>query len=475
MNIKKYLALFLFLYAGYALSLAQNSDIQGDDKGTVGASSQSSADTTTSSEEGLKKSGWSWGAVPAIAYDSDIGFKYGGVLELWDYGDGSLYPDYENYFYFEWSNTTKGSQIWEFDYDSRVLIPHVRTLVEASYLTERALDFYGFNGYETNYNSLFEDDSEDNDLYISRLYYRQERKLMRLRTDFQGRFLTDKAKWLGGVTFYNIKLDTVDIDRLNEGKDPADMLPAVGGGIYGQYTDWGLIPGSQINGGTSTLFKAGLMFDTRDNEANPMKGIWTEVLLFAAPGFLGSESTGYGKYSITHRQYFTLVPNRLSFVYRLAYQGKLWGDIPTYMMPLILNGGTAKDRDGLGGSKTVRGMLRNRVVGEDYFYGNLEMRWKFLQTVLFNQNIYLALNTFLDFGMITRKYDIENLETLVPGPEYRALFSDAATKPERPHFCFGAGFHIAINENFIIAINNGYAIDENDGDSGLYIGLKWLF
>jgi len=35
------------------------------------------------------KDGWSFGAVPAIAYDSDIGFKYGGLVNFYDYGDGS--------------------------------------------------------------------------------------------------------------------------------------------------------------------------------------------------------------------------------------------------------------------------------------------------------------------------------------------------------------------------------------------------
>jgi outer membrane protein assembly factor BamA len=142
------------------------------------------------------------------------------------------------------------------------------------------------------------------------------------------------------------------------------------------------------------------------------------------------------------------------------------------MLPLILSGGTAKDRDGLGGAKTVRGMMRNRVVGEDYFYGNLELRWKFLQTIILKQNVYMALSTFADFGMTTRKYNLIDPESNVPGPEYRDLFLN--TK-ETPHVCVGAGFHIALNENFIVAVDNGYVINKNDGDSGLYIGLKWLF
>jgi hypothetical protein len=32
-----------------------------------------------------------------------------------------------------------------------------------------------------------------------------------------------------------------------------------------------------------------------------------------------------------------------------------------------------------------------------------------------------------------------------------------------------------MNQNFIIAVDYGIAADERDGDSGLYIGLNYLF
>jgi hypothetical protein len=139
------------------------------------------------------------------------------------------------------------------------------------------------------------------------------------------------------------------------------------------------------------------------------------------------------------------------------------------MLPFILNGGNSLDRDGLGGAKTLRGILRNRIVGEDYFFGNLEFRWKFIQTVIFNQNIYLALNTFSDLGMVTKKYDFDI--SGVP-EESQFLFPD---DKEKLHVSYGAGLHIALNQNFVVAFNFGIAADKRDGDNGLYIGLNWLF
>ncbi len=413
--------------------------------------------------------GWSLGVVPVIAYDSDVGFRFGGVVNFYDFGDGTIYPGYRHSLYFEYSLTTKGSGIAQFLYDSEYLIPRVRISAEASYLTERALDFYGFNGYEALYDSKFEDDSEDNPEYLSRIFYRQERKLLRLRTDFQGRFFSDKFRWLAGVSHYRIQTDTVDIDRLNKGKPEDKKLPAIGGGLYGDYVNWDIIPDDQVYGGNNTFLKAGLVYDTRDNEPNPMRGLWTEIIFHWAPEFMGNGEYAFSKIGITHRQYFTLVPDRLSFVYRLGYQAKLTGNMPYYMLPFFMNGGYSLDRDALGGAKNLRGILRNRIVGEDYLFGNLEFRWIFLKTILWNQNIYLALNTFSDFGMVTGKYQID-----ISGVPEESLFLFPDEK-EKLHISYGAGLHIALNQNFIVAVNFGLATDKSDGKSGLYIGLNWLF
>ncbi len=139
------------------------------------------------------------------------------------------------------------------------------------------------------------------------------------------------------------------------------------------------------------------------------------------------------------------------------------------MLPFVFNTAPSLTRDGLGGAKTMRGILRNRVVGEDFVYGNLELRWKFLRTVIWNQNLYIALAGFLDGGMVTGKYEM-------PAP------TDPGLVPwyylgdkESLHLSYGAGLHFALNENFILSIDYGVASDKRDGDSGLYIGLNFLF
>ncbi|MCK7525245.1 MAG: hypothetical protein MZV64_50385 [Ignavibacteriales bacterium] len=124
-------------------------------------------------KEKIKK-GWTFGALPIVAYDADMGFQYGALAQFFDYGDGTIYPDYRHTFYVEVSRFTKGSGVNQLFYDSKYLIPgNIRITADLDYLTERALDFYGFNGYEANYDQSVTDQESDD--YISRVYYKHER------------------------------------------------------------------------------------------------------------------------------------------------------------------------------------------------------------------------------------------------------------------------------------------------------------
>ena len=413
------------------------------------------------------KTGLTFGALPAIAFDSDIGFKYGALANFYLYGDGSTYPKYLHSFFVEVNRTTKGSGLFQFVYDSEYLIPKIRLTAEASYFTEQALDFYGFNGYKAWYNPDFEDD--ENSSYISRMFYRHDRKVMRFRSDFQGNIIGKKLRWLAGFEFNGFKVGTVDVNKLNKGKKDEDKLPEVDL-LYDKFVQWGAIKEDEKDGGNHGMFKFGLMFDTRDNEPNPMSGIWSDVILLTSPSLI-SNRKGYTKIAITHRQYFTLVNEVLNLAVRLSYQPKIGGTMPFYALPFAYNTSTNIARDGLGGAKTMRGILRNRVVGEDIFYGNVELRWKFLQFTGKN-HLYFAFSPFMDFGQVTRDYPF----SWVVSPDLEAgYWFEYKAEKEKLHISYGAGISGALNHNFIAHVNYGRAADKRDGTSGLYIGLNYLF
>jgi outer membrane protein assembly factor BamA len=202
-----------------------------------------------------------------------------------------------------------------------------------------------------------------------------------------------------------------------------------------------------------------------------MKGLWTEAGVEVSAPFLGS-SNSFGKLYITHRQYFTLIENDLSFAYRLGYQTTLFGETPFYyqsqLIVSVLRGATS---EGLGGSRTIRGVLRNRVIGDGFFYGNAELRYKAVRFNFINQAFYIGVNGFADFGTITNK--IEFTQPTLTGDYNTGDFfnSDA----EKMHYSVGGGLRIVMNQNFIIAIDLGKALEEQDGNIGFYMGLNYLF
>ncbi len=428
---------------------------------------------SASAQEKKIKKGWNFGVLPTITFDTDLGFQYGGLIDLYQYGSGDIYPGYYHKFYFEISHYTKGSGIFRFNYDSEHLIPGIKISSDLAYLPDEAYDFYGFNGYDAVFNKSSTDTGSPE--YKTRMFYRLRRLLSRFKNDFTGKLYGDKLFWSAGFSIQNFSISSVDIDKLNRGKSAGDRLPSVADqpGLYELYQTWDIIKPKEANGGLINTIKAGLTYDSRDNDPNPMKGLWTEAGIEVSPKLLGSESD-FGKFYLTHRQYFTLIPGDLAFAYRLGYQQTIFGTVPFYyqsqLIVSVLKGATS---EGLGGSKTLRGILRNRIVGDGIFYGNAELRWKAVRFSLINQNWYIGLNGFTDFGMVTDKINF-----ILPFfSDYFILHEYEFIRPgsERMHVSAGGGLRIAMNENFIIAIDLGKAFNSQDGNIGFYMGLNYLF
>jgi len=427
-----------------------------------------------SAQENKVKTGWNFGALPTITFDSDLGFQYGALVELYQYGTGDLFPNYYHKLYLEVSRFTKGSGIYRFSYDSEHLIPGIRFSTDLAYLPDEAYDFYGFNGYDAVYRESFINDEIDDGDYKTRMFYKHKRSLFRFKNDFSGKLAGDNLLWVAGFAIQNFKIDSVNVAKFNKGKDASERLPFVRDepGLYDLYQQWGILNPEEADGGLINTIKLGLSYDTRDNRPNPMKGIWTEAGVETSQTFLGSEET-FGKLYLTHRQYFTLIPEDLGFAYRLGYQQTIFGTVPFYYQSqVIVSQMRGSTSEGLGGSKTLRGILRNRVIGDGFFYGNAEIRWKAIYFNFINQNWYLGVNGFTDFGFVTDK--IEFTEPNLGESEYNNNdFFKRDT--EKLHLSAGAGLRVVMNQNFIIAIDLGKAFNEQDGGMGFYMGLNYLF
>lgn len=434
---------------------------------------------TLSAQEKKVKTGWKFGgALPTITFDSDLGFQYGALVEFFNYGDGSTYPDYFDHTYTEISRYTKGSGIYRFMYESNHLIPGVHLTTDLSYLPDQASHFYGFNGYESVFNKDWMDDEMTAPPYRTRMFYRFERNQFRFKNDFQGKLTGDHIKWSAGFAFQNFENNSVDIEKLNKGKDVKLPLVSEEPGLYERYQALDIISANEADGGWVNTVKLGLMWDSRDNRPNPMKGIWTEIGVEMAPKFIGND-WGFSKLFITHRQYFTLIENDLAFVYRLGYQSTITGTAPFFFQSQVITSMlTGATSEGLGGSQTLRGILRNRVIGDAFFFGNLELRWKPVYFNFLKQDCYLGINGFFDFGRITKNISYpDNLEA-----NFNSLYGETENfsdyfnlGQEKFHTSAGTSIMLAMNQNFVIAIDIGKAFNVQDGNIGFSIGLNYLF
>ena len=407
------------------------------------------------SQQKVKK-GLGFGALPAISYDSDLGFQYGALVNLFDYGDGTNFPKYNHSLYLELSTYTKGTTIARVRYDSEHLIPNIRTTLDVAYVPDQMADFYGFNGYQSIY------DDNLNESY--RNFYKNEKNTFRIKADFQGYFGESKFGWVAGYAFYNFKMDSVDIDKL-------ELSAVPGGDLFQKYKSWGLISDAEADGGSINYLKAGFKYDSRDQLACPEKGIFTEAVIQSAPKFI-NEAFPHTKLAIIHRQYFSLAKD-LQFAYRLDYQTTLGSNkVPYFAQPeLITSFLIAASNQGLGGKSSVRGILRNRVVGDAVGFGNFEFRYKFLRFEWLKQNFYLGTNVFFDSGLVLKPIEMDL--SAVSATDRATYFSNYESG--KFHSAAGIGLKIGWNENFVISADYGKAFNKQDGNSGMYIGLNYLF
>ena len=451
---------------------------QNDSQSDTAANKEQKGLFKKKTKEDIVKKGISFGPLPVVAYDQDRGFQFGALLNLYDYGDGSYYPHPRQQWYIEASAYTKGTQQYFLTYDTKHLIPKVRMSLAATLTYDKAMDFYGYNGYQSNYHHdsvkywRKADDKTDMPTQYMSAFYRLERMAASVKADFVGNIWENKLFWQASYYFAWHRYSSIDLAKINRGKDSVEMFS--GQTLYEKYIDWGIILPNEIGGGFTSAVKVGLMYDTRDFEAAPSRGIWAEAHLTIAPKFLGT-TRPYYRYMATFRHYVPIAKDRLVFAYRLNYQGCLGKYLPYYIMPVFSNIGKEYDRDGIGGYRTVRGLMRGRVQGLDVAFLNAEFRWKFVQFQLWKQNIYLGLNAFFDGAITTRLYDISCRGAADPIMKQEYADYINTSKPDALHTAAGGGLRIAINQNFIIAVDYAMPFNRQDGKGSLYINTGYLF
>lgn len=436
-----------------------------------------SAVSTAQDKSEIVKTGLNFGPLPAVAYDADKGLQLGAILQIFDYGDGTNYPNYNSKLYIEASFFTKGSKLFQIRYDNKELIPNVRWSSSVRVNLDRAYDFYGFNGYRSYYDYDRVAMGKSGESYLFNPFYRYSRNEFLVKSDFLGR-INDHLQWEAGVFANYFKLGSIDYDNINKGKDESQMFPEGTPTLFDFYKQAGLIGEKEADGGLAAGLRAGIVYDTRDKEGAPSHGIWAEAHITAA--LPGISETPYYRYSATWRQYLPIIKQDvLTFAYRLNYEGNFGSKAPFYALSYMTVMGEKNDLEGMGGFFTTRGIMRTRVIGLDMATYNAELRWRFCKFNIGKQNIALGLNLFSDGTMATRQLDMSGLSSITD--KYVPILN---ADKDTPHITFGAGFRFIMNENFIVAADYGTPLTHflknsplynQDGTGAFYINLGYLF
>ena len=435
----------------------------------------------TYNEKGeIIKTGINLGPLPVVAFDADRGFQYGALLNIYNFGDGSTYPNPKSWWYIEASAYTGGTWNLYLNYDNKEIFNKTRLSVCTNYSNESALDFYGFNGYQSIYTYALDDffknnpdeftfDNTDKGNKAAKKFnekgkapngfYRYSRQTFRAKADLTGE-IAKNFYWEAGYTFY----------WLNHKEFTPKGYTVTDGSLYQLYKDWGILNDNGSDQFVSAI-KAGLMYDSRNIQNNPTRGIWAEVHAIVAPKWLGSSMDSY-KLSATFRQYVPLGTDRVVFAYRLAYQGFLGNNTPWYLMPFYSNMGYTRDYDAIGGYRTVRGLMLDRVQGLHTGFYNIEFRYRFIDFQLWKQNIAFAVSAFTDGAHVFKGYDLTN-RTGVKQDLYKKYID--TSRKDGLHASAGAGLRFIMNQNFIVAFEYARCFNKQDGKGAFYINTGFLF
>lgn len=451
---------------------------------TMGAMAQNNDKTFNEKGEIIKK-GWNFGPLPVVGYNSDMGFQYGACIDIFNYGDGSKYPDYDFKINFEASAYTKGSSMFRsYSYWNNV-IPKGKLFMDFGYFIDKKFSFYGFNGYAApNYKDIAANIDGNAGLvdcpsfYITEPgsensgFYDIDRRQFRAVVSMQQQIGNIEHLYYGiGLAYYNY-----DFNRLNIKKYENQYT------LYELYKMSGVLRPDEAGGGNVTQLKAGVIYDSKDYENDPTRGVYFEATLTAAPDFIDKHGYDHLTFTGVFHHYIPVASDRLTFCYRIGAQNVLAGDIPFYaMMNTNLMFFKKVTTEMYGGSTTGRGINRNSVVGKGVAWINMELRWRMANFKFINQNWCVVLNPMFDTGMVTQSFRLNEQKTAME------ILKDYMTeewpdniiysgKDESLHTSAGCGMKLIMNKNFVVSAEFAKAIDKLDGEGmRAYIGFNYIF
>ncbi|MCA9570570.1 MAG: BamA/TamA family outer membrane protein, partial [Myxococcales bacterium] len=389
-----------------------------------------------------QRTGWGFGGLPAINYNSDEGLGLGAIASIYRYdGETSPYKFSTTLLIFA---TTFGVHAHKIDFDVlRLAKGRLRITGRINAEITRTNPFCGVGRDVTCDPSEAESQADT----------------LGLEGDDRTRFL--RRYYLYSYIRPNIFLGgryrLGDLETAQK-KEVFGTLRAMyyQPGIFGEVTpDDGSKYDQYVDGGNElrkeqgflNVLQVGLMADTRDFESSPSSGYWVEGSVRGATKIIGSQFDYFG-FNTTLRTYRSLIgEKRLVTATRLALDG-IVGDVPVREMAEM--GGTQIYNFG-GGLNAGRGIRQRRFVGRAKGLLQNELRWKFWHVEPAGVGVDFTVLGFSDLLFVAREWsDLGDFARPVAGE--------------------GLGLRLAFDDNFIIRTDVGFSAAEDYAPS-VYIDI----
>ncbi len=412
-----------------------------------------------------KKEGKYITAVPDISSDPVNGIGGGVEAEIFFNGKRSdpffEYTPYRSKMNVAIFYTTKLQREIKFQYD----VPYIlnskwRLRLEAAYEVNPNLLYFGvdekslenlsyqgknydkYNSYSDALDNKRAGNAANNEAaFVTDKYYNTYQKDEAIfNASMEHSYLDGKMRLLGGYELAWINISTFD-KKISSGSDIENGLSLLekdnkNKSILGY--------GSNI----ISFLQVGVVYDTRDLETDPSKGIFAELTNELSHQAIGSKFN-FNK-TFAHAKFYTpVLPKffkRLIFASRIG-MGYTAGDAPffEYQDQWSSEGSI----EGLGGAHTIRGYKQSRFLGKVMNFTNVELRWRFAETNFLKQHLAFSAVPFIDAGGVAN--DFENIIYL---NNYK--------------YSQGLGARIAWNVNTILRFD--YAVSKEDGQFFFNIG-----
>lgn len=277
--------------------------------------------------------------------------------------------------------------------------------------------------------------------------FRETEFMLNIKTDYA----IGNGKWriLGGYEIQHLSYKTfegteaVAIDPQNNNKGTAPN----GTSLLRRDFEQGLITG--LEGGWVSIIQTALIYDTRDFEPSPTRGMYFEIANEYSSTLIGSQFD-FDKLFVQARFY-----QRLPFGSRTVFTGRIGiGNIFGENAPFF----EFQDQwspDGsinaLGGKQSLRGYRANRFLARPLAFTNFELRYRFAEVKVIKQHFSFGIAPFFDAGTVRDDWRDLNFEQI--------------------KFSYGSGLRVAWNQSTILYFDYGISKE----DRLFYFGIGQIF